>query len=554
MKIEEKRKKFLCSFLANLHSEVENKFSEGPNPFRNMEGVILDVMFSTLCVFLDTYLIPVCVDYINTERSAGRIPENSSSYDLLFSKNYTEILEIFEKNYSPVMSQMYNRCRIFKKHLLLACDRIFADWPEIKEKFGISDDDKIHRARFFCGDPHGDGPQTSIITFNNGEKGFVYKPVNLSIVQFFYDLLGYVEEKCEFSFKKIPSIIMKKSVGNGDYGYINFISYKGHVQNQAEAEKIYESFGKVLAFARFFKVADGHADNIVIHSPDVFWIDLENSFHFESKQLIQTDIHPLEVTGLIFEARKVTTMFGVITGIQGGSFPRFNLTQPIAINDGTDDMHVRYFSLSDVSEEDKKNRIYLNNEICMPEEYIESIQKYYRETIEKLLENKNHILSFMKKYLAKNEIVVRHIFKATASYFRYINLFSHVVSVKNRDGLYNIRNEINNLTEENEAFKPFIIENEITDLCNGVVPYFYRSNKSKSLYHISGVFKNNFFDEDLFSEFENHIQKFQYEDIENDIEFIKKSLESTRGLKNWDEFKKRFDYPEFDFKRAAESV
>jgi lantibiotic modifying enzyme len=556
MKMEEKRKNFWKGFIANVADEIKQKFSQGPKPFSQTENIIVTNILSSLVSFLDVYLLPVIVDYIAQQKQYKADKAISTSiYDSLFSKNYAEIIETLETNYSEVMIKIYNRIRLFTTHYMQACDRIFSDWEEIKLKFNVTDDDKIYDIRFFCGDIHGTaGGQTTIITFNNEEKGFVYKPVDLSIVEFFHSAFNFTQEKCGLSFRNIPSIISKRSVGSADYGYINFISYQGQLKSLSEARKVYENYGRILAFARFFKISDGHCDNMLIQSPDVFWIDLENSFHFVSAELASSDIHPLEVTGLITETKPKSTVFGIITGIQGGTLIRLNLTQPIAYNDGTDEIYIRYFGMTDVAKQDKKNRVYLDGKICMPEEYAEDIKVGYTETITALLAAKKDILAFIDSYFKANEVIVRHIFKATASYSRYINMINHVVAIKKGNSLSQIRIELNELTQESEPFKRFIIENEVIDMCNGVIPYFYRSSLNNALYHASGCSINDFFKDDIFVDFTKHLESLNENVVEPDLEFIERALKSTAGITTWDDFKGKFGYPEFDYDNSLKAA
>lgn len=247
-----KRKFFWEKFTESFYDQMKNKFCEGPKPFHEANETILERSRFQLYSFLDWYLLPVIVDYINRNRKSTIQTENSSLlYDSFFANGFNGSIEILEKNYSETLSTIFDRFRLFRSHFTQTCDRIFSDWEEIKNSFNITDNDSINNIRFFTGDVHGSGGQTTIIIFNDGEKGFVYKPVDLSIIQFFYYLFEYIKNTLNLSFKKIPSIILKENTGFNNYGYINFIPYKGNVENYEDAQKVYTNFGKILAFARF---------------------------------------------------------------------------------------------------------------------------------------------------------------------------------------------------------------------------------------------------------------------------------------------------------------
>lgn len=265
-------------------------------------------------------------------------------------------------------------------------------------------------------------------------------------------------------------------------------------------------------------------------------------------------IHPLEVTGLLYEAKKENTLFGIFTGIQGGTLPRFSLVQPLAHNDGTDEMYIRYFGITDVPKDEKRNRIYINGKLCNPENFITNIQIGYYNTMQLLINNKKLILNFIKDYIAKKKVVVRYIFKATASYFRYINLITHTTALKNCDVLFHIRKELTALTYVQEPFKIFIIGNEIMDINNLTIPYIYKVSSDRNIYHYSGLHKKDFFIMDLFDEYSQGIEKLSMKEVKDDLIFIEKSLKSTSGIVSWEAFKDKFDYPEFNFEAQKKQL
>jgi hypothetical protein len=43
----------------------------------------------------------------------------------------------------------------------------------------------------------------------------------------------------------------------------------------------------------------------------------------------------------------------------------------------------------------------------------------------------------------------------------------------------------------------------------------------------------------------NHVESLTLEEIQNDYDFIKVSLQSTAGINCWDDFVKRFNFPQY---------
>ncbi len=252
------------------------------------------------------------------------------------------------------------------------------------------------------------------------------------------------------------------------------------------------------------------------------------------------------MTGLLFNASDEKTTLGIVTGIQGGRIPRIKLTRPTIFNDGTDDIYLRYFGL--IPAYKSHNQISLNGVICNAEDYIEDVQKGYLDSISLALNNKKFIIDQVKQYDQKEKaFYTRFLCLVTACYSRYIALLQHHVS-SSSNILSIIKTEryslLGNLDEDK---KRFIIENELGDLCIGVIPYFLRKSNSTDLFHTSGAIFPNFFEIDQLSDIYHHIDGLSKQDVEEDLTFIKNAILSTRGINSWDDFLQRFKFPQYSY-------
>lgn len=339
---------------------------------------------------------------------------------------------------------------------------------------------------------------------------------------------------------KAPKILTYEEDSFNPYGYIEFIQYTGHCKNIAEAKKLYYQFGKLLAYGKLFKISDGHADNVIVNYPNITWIDLETTFHTYITNF--EDIHPLEITGLLYNATEEKTILGIVTAIQGGRIPRVRVTRPTIVNDGQDIMSIRYFGL--LNKVALANQIFLNNQLCKAEDYISDIQEGYKNTVHLIIKNKQTAINKMTEYIAKGKYFrTRFLCVVTACYSRYIALLQHYMSAS-KNILSIIRDERETLLKDIEPSKRrFIIENEIGDLCIGVIPYFYRKINSTDLYHTSGASYPDFFKSNQLTDIVQHIENLSLDDIPGDISFIEKALLSTACLDTWDDFAKKFNFP-----------
>lgn len=539
--INKKRYEFWEWYFTEFAYDCRNRFKEGPLPFVNArESAYSQILFSLISA-VDAILTPTLVCYIEDNKKPGL-----SIYNDLFSGNYQRTFELLEKFHSPTFFNVINRYRRFKAHFYTLTDRIFNDWEEIKKSFKIEDNEVLVNIKLMCGDEHFYGGQTSLFRFGTGTKGFIYKPLGIGL-----DML--MQELKLLIYKDTKNVIISKTEKRngieGGYGYIGLFEYIGEARDLMQAKNLYKDFGKLLAWGKFFKIADGHCDNIIVSDEGVQWIDLETAFLFTQDSVY--DVHPLEETGLIYDAKHENTFIGIVTGIQGGSIPRLALTSPTVYNDGTDEMYIRYFRT--FTPTDCYNRFLCKGKECKPEDFVEEITKGYVESIKKLYSERDNIIKHIKSFLAVNQVRCRYLVQTTASYARFIGLLNHILGIKNNGILSKIRSERSiTFIGKEKTIQNFMLENEIIDMVNGVIPYFYRTNKSCKLYHASGASRDDFFSTSLLQDIESHIMsiKVDCDTLKYDCEFISKALKSTAGINNFESFKKRFNFTVYDFNKS----
>ncbi|MGI2262336.1 DUF4135 domain-containing protein [Candidatus Cardinium hertigii] len=547
--INPKRLKLWWRFLDQIVQDIDDQLKTGPRPFKNAKRSIVSDIVNTLIAHLDIILIPTLVTYIHTQK--GNTKSNCSIYDSLFAEDPILILEKLERFHSQTIINVYNKCRRFKLHFYQLTNRIFKDWEEIKKLYHLYDTDSLSSMQLMCGDEHFQGAQTSILRFESGKKGFVYKPINMNVELLIQDLQSAAN--IWQGYNPVENRIITKYDGINYYGYLGLYAYNGKVRSLEEAKAVYYNFGKILAWGIFFKISDGHCDNIIVNAPDVHWIDLESTFHFMHD--IAYQVNHLEATGLLYEAKPDNAYIGIITGIQGGTIPRLGLTSPTIYNDGTDDILVRYFKIFHPTS--CNNRIFLNQELCKPEEFVSSIKEGYINELKFLCAHKENIMKIIFDFFEKLHIQVRYIIQTTASYARSIGLINHIIASRNGDIIEKIKKERKvTIIGKQKFFENFIIENELLDIVNGVIPYFYRSNKNNNLYHASGSSRKNFFDISLLNEVHTHIMNIsdKEEDVKSDCEFIERALNSTSGINTFEDFKNRFSFAVFDFEKRMQNL
>ena len=403
------RIEFWKNFTSNLHVDLERYLKSLNIPhFSKQAKFIVNQSFNDLFRHLDDILTPTIVSYIiqNKEKTKG-------IYDSLFNINYHETISKLSEFDSNSVANLYRKTKKFRYHFKLLFQRLARDWPEIYKTFEIKEGDYITTCKLTSGDGHFDGTQTSLFRFNDSSKGFVYKPINMNL-----DLL--ICELQKFLGTQVYSKVISKSDQIFAYGYVQLVEEKLNFESYFDAKRIYSSMGQLLAWGKFFKISDGHCDNIIITEQNARWIDLETCFHF-SKDFIY-DIHPLEETGLISDVKEDNAYIGIVTGIQGGNIPMLSLTSPVIVDDGTDDMRIQYFDTFTPSL--TYNCFSINNKLVYPEDYISSIQDGYKKELCFLVKNADRIIDFISNYMKSNTMHCRYLVQMTAYYARFISLLN----------------------------------------------------------------------------------------------------------------------------------
>jgi len=543
--MEQIRSDFWAFFLEETSQDVRQVFLQGPLPFRQAAPSVFDKIRRDLAIRLEAILLPMVVAFVQADRAQST--DSASAYLNLFNSKHSETLSRLKEFHSPTVSLLYQYLRVFRLHVGTLCVRLFSDWDAICSAFDLTEVSTLVAADLMAGDPHNQGEQTAIFRFDSGGKGLVYKPVDVGVDELLRSLLTQIRTGFHGHSPTRPRTLQRHQSGQS-YGYVEYISYQGRVASHEQARSLFRQFGELLAFGKGLSISDGHYDNLLIHDDEVIWLDLETAFNFFD----DPRVHPIEKTGLLLIARPETTALGIATGLQGGVLPRVSLTYPTVHADGTDQMFIRYFALRDVK---SHNQVYLGDQACALEDFVEDIKFGYATMAEAMRRYASQIEHVIQAAMHHGQVRVRHILQATASYARSCALLRHYAGNRRGNTLLRISNERQKtLSAQEQPFAKFIVENELMDLTNGQIPYFYRSSSSRALYHISGAFRPDFFQLSLLDEVLKHLRETCEASIEDDLRFIDEAIVSTAGIRGWDQFAERFHFPVFDFQEKLQSM
>ncbi len=284
--MEKRRQEFWTFYLQNFKSELVAKFNNSVFGFDNLDKSV-DKIVWTVYENLDSILLSALVSYISVHKTKGN---ETSVYDSLFDDNHSNTIRVLE-DFSPKVFQDINfRILKFKYNIFCCLDRSYKRWSDICDAFGMRRDSELSDLLITSGDAHALGYQTVVFKFNGNSQGFVYKSIHLGVDMFINKTIDSIERNLRDSRWSSPKILSYADDSFNAYGYIEFIKYGGDVKNKSEVKNLFYQFGKLLAYGKVFKITDGHADNVIVSNPNIFWIDLETAFHTFISDLNNT--HP----------------------------------------------------------------------------------------------------------------------------------------------------------------------------------------------------------------------------------------------------------------------
>lgn len=475
-----------------------------------------------------------------------------NKYDKLFSGDYQKTFDIFNKYIPYTMSHISRRLYFYRDGINRLLDRINNDWTELVDVFDLGPD-KITGLNVSLGDLHGAGNQTSLITFNN--KKIIYKPISLEIDIIIYDIMQEISVLVDIRdvFQR-PLIINKIQ-----YGYMSYILTINKTDDNFVINDIYKKLSFLLSMACLLGIGDMHADNILISIPYTYLLDLETAFYTSEEindySIYDNDINPVSRSGMLLDVYDIAPVVGLRTGIQGGEFPINARTIPRILHDGTDEITIKYIRDIPANDIFHHNRLYRTNgeiiSIFVEEDnFISSFSEFYSL----LLNERENIKNLVINKMAHRDFISRRIFIPTSMYRNFISIQEHIESGINTDHNYwfNMLLQLSKLRKtEHQHLITFIRENELLDLNEGLIPYFYRKNGDNCLYHISGAIMATAYEKTIEQELIFHIDNLP--PVDKLVSYIKRSYDSVRNLKTHDDLMSILEYHHNKQKIASEN-
>lgn len=388
---------------------------------------------------------------------------------------------------------------------------------------------------FALGDLHNNKESTTIVELANNEK-VVYKPVQCKTDIAVYKIIDWVNESLPHAPLRARTIEDMET-----YAYKEYIEVCRTVDSDDEIRGYYYRMGKLLGLGTILHINDGHMENILVKKEHPFWIDLEAAFNALDKE---TDIDGsssyVENTMLLQDVSNRRGEFSIFSGIQGGTTRNKSWVAGFALNDGTDDIIIRYRKLSvgNIT----ANRLFKGDTIVNPEDYEQEIVKGFCDISELIISKRHEFWNLLDELFSDQAMRIRVIIRATV-FYSVVRLRSYQPQERSNNRYWtDIRDFLSNndnVRGLEEVCTKFIVSSEIYDLERGTVPIFYRDLHTKRLYNSKKEFIDAFYRIDVYSYFKRFISEIDDSFVQRNVQSIRKCLASTRNfdyeadLKGW---------------------
>ena len=356
------------------------------------------------------------------------------------------------------------------------------------------------------GDTHNGGKTVAIIYFDTCK--LLYKPHSLKADTIFAEMVKWINDDANL----IYPLKTVNTVSMDDRGWQEYVEHLP-CKSEKEVHSYYYKMGCFLALFYALGTTDLHFENVIACRDNPMFIDLETILTNNRVEKINTVLD----TGLL---PQVTSDFLIdvdISGICGKSNKSTKMKMMVIINKKTDEMMVDEVPAI-VS--DRQNLVHLDDKAVEINDYTNDIIRGYQIVTEFLINRKELFLNKLDVLISKDD-TFRTVLRHTQVYSKYISAALHpdyLVSSEKRLQLFQ-RLKFN-CKNEHEILR---VNDEISTLMLGDVPYYMFDYNSKDLYSGNGLVCRNYFAHsarEICIERMNYLEKYK---IPN-INLIQKSL------------------------------
>lgn len=364
-------------------------------------------------------------------------------------------------------------CNSTLKNIETFFSRLISEQSSLINKFNCPPVSTKGSISIIGGDRHNNGQQPVLLKL--GEFKLIYKPRDSGTEKILNDICLIIgcESICPETLS-MKTHIWQKFIENNCLSSID------------KAKNVYRKYGNILALADMLNINDCHFENFIVDDDNLWFIDSETSFqyYFTDNPEFEKSIYQ---SGLLQNPSVFETGIGHTSAITAVTNIFKSFTYPHAINDGSENIQVRY------------ERGFIKNTHHVPhyqgvllnaKKYSEYIIRGYTESFYAIKSKKNEIFECIN---SNSFIKPRYLIRTTAYYLLVINKIIHPDNSRVMpNALAFLTDEFLHYNNANPLFTK-LIPYEIRCLANYDIPIFNISINSKSLFDGDGKEYFNFF-------------------------------------------------------------
>ncbi len=380
----------------------------------------------------------------------------------------------------PVIRELITKQRnIFFDQSYSLLKRLQNDWHEIESFFFPNDSlIEVHEIKFLS-EPHGNGNRTCLIKFMSKNKNIVeciYKPRSSKIDLHIQDIFLWIQEHTNIHF------LAPKLIDKHDYSWSEFIKQSDGITEASKINRFYERLGGLLAITYACRGRDLHCENIIACGEHPVLVDYEcflvpNVLDDKESVFESTVYDCMILTNFSFLFHKLGGLdLSSLSGYGGQMSPS---RQFIIANNYTDDITFEY--VNQIIEPTGNIPKYRGKPVT-PHKYKEKFLEGFVAIYNFLIDHKEDLLT---KIQAFQNSKIRIVPRSTMTYDQILQLTKKPIYTLSKKSHNNfIEGTLKKVTQN--RVQKLILKNEVREIKNLDIPYFYTYANLGELYDSSG--------------------------------------------------------------------
>lgn len=448
----------------------------------------------------------------------GKTPqERYEDYQRRFLNNPEYLKELYNK-YPDLYESIMRTLENWVHNIIEVLERFNKDKDEINQRFfAESPCREIQQISGGDSDSHRNGQRVFIVELDNG-KSIVYKPRNLAVDKAYGIFLRWVYENTGISCWWYQVINKEK------YGWCQWVT-SDSCNSKEELARYYCRMGVLLCVSYLLGSEDIHYENFVAHGEFPVIIDLELAIGcYKTKEKIDlTMVERFYIESVLRSGILPSYVWngkgnGINVGAMNGEGGQFMpALMPIVMNSGTVKMHIEY--RHPVTGKGK-NLATLNGEFFDPCEFLNEIQAGFEQAYDFLIKNKEKTVRMLDGF---RDVPIRYLVRDTQQYSMILMTLGHPDLLTIGSDKQIVWNVLKNYVDDGRAAK-WIWQQEIKELLQGDVPYFYYSVSGNRLCSGTGEMWEKYFEDTAMAGIHNRLNRMCNEDLQYQKKLIHRVL------------------------------